>query len=99
VLVKLGKMWANSLEYTYKVTLPMKKDGNKHFCGDYQPLNTQTRRDACPMPLIDDVLSQMGFAEWFTTLDLHSGFWQIRMNHDDVKKQHSSPIHVCMNGF
>jgi len=39
------------------------------------------------MPLIDDVLSQMSFAEWFTTLDLHSGFWQIRMIHDDVKKK------------
>jgi hypothetical protein len=38
------------------------------------------------MPLIDDVLSQMGFVEWFPTLDLHSGFWHIRMNFDDVKK-------------
>jgi hypothetical protein len=46
----------------------MKKDGNKRFYGDYWPLNTQTWRDAYPMPLIDDVLSQMGSIKWFITL-------------------------------
>jgi len=40
------------------------------FCGNYRPLNTQTHRDVYPMPLIDNVLSQMGVAKWFTTLDL-----------------------------
>ncbi len=63
MLVKLGKMGASSLKYAYKVTLPMKKDGNECFCDDYQPLNIQTRKDAYPMPLIDEVLSQMGYAE------------------------------------
>jgi hypothetical protein len=53
----------------------MKMDGNKRFCGDYRPLNIQTPKDAYPMPLIDDVLSQMGSVEWFITLGLHSGFW------------------------
>jgi hypothetical protein len=38
------------------------------------------------MPLIDDVLSQMGFSQWFMALDLQSAFWHIKMNFDDVKK-------------
>ncbi len=76
VLVKLGKMRAMSSKYAYKVTLPIKKDGRMHFCCEYLPLNTQTCRDAYPMPLIDNVLSQMGFIEWFTFLDLQNGFWQ-----------------------
>jgi hypothetical protein len=38
------------------------------------------------MPLIDDVFSQMGNSQWFSALDLQSGFWQIRMSPDDVKK-------------
>jgi hypothetical protein len=42
--------------------------------------------DVYPMPLIDDVLSHMGVVEWFTSLDLQSGFWQIRVNPNDVKK-------------
>jgi hypothetical protein len=38
------------------------------------------------MPLIDDVISQLGKSAWFSTLDLQSGFWQIRMAPEDVKK-------------
>jgi hypothetical protein len=30
-LIKLGKMRTNFLEYVYKVTLSVKKDGNKHL--------------------------------------------------------------------
>ncbi len=35
VLVELGKMRPSSSEYAYRVTLPVEKDGSRHFCGDY----------------------------------------------------------------
>ncbi len=38
------------------------------------------------MPLVEDVSSQLGKSAWFTTLDLQSGFWQIRMAPEDMKK-------------
>jgi hypothetical protein len=38
------------------------------------------------MPLVEDVIDQLGKSTWFTTLDLQSGFWQIRMSSEDVKK-------------
>jgi hypothetical protein len=38
------------------------------------------------MPLIEDVLNQLRHFEWFSALDLQSGFWQIPMAPDDVKK-------------
>jgi hypothetical protein len=38
------------------------------------------------MPLIKDVLNQLRHFEWFSTLDLQLGFWQIPMAPDDVKK-------------
>jgi len=38
------------------------------------------------MPLVDDVISQLGKSAWFTTLDLQSGFWQIRMALEDRGK-------------
>jgi hypothetical protein len=79
VLVELGKMRASDSAYACRVTLPVKKDGSRRFCGDYRPLNLQTRRDSFPMPLVDDVISQLGRSAWFTALDLQSGFWQIRM--------------------
>jgi hypothetical protein len=68
------------------MTLPAKKDGSRHFCGDYRPLNAQTRRDMFPMPLVEDVIDQLGKSTWFTALDLQSGFWQIKMAPEDMKK-------------
>jgi len=85
-LVELGKMRPNNSEYACRVTLPVKKDGSRHFCGDYRPLNAQTRRDSFPMPLVEDVIDQLGSSAWFIALDLQSGLWQIRMAPEDVEK-------------
>ncbi len=38
------------------------------------------------MPLVDDVIFQLGKSSWFTALDLQSGFWQIRMAPEDMGK-------------
>jgi putative transposase len=38
------------------------------------------------MPLVDDVISQLGKSAWFTALDLQFGFWQIQMALEDMKK-------------
>jgi hypothetical protein len=85
-LVELGKMRPSSSEYACRITLLAKKDGSRRFCGDYRPLNAQTRRDSFPMPLVEDVIDQLGNSTWFIALDLQSGFWQIRMAPEDVKK-------------
>jgi hypothetical protein len=39
-----------------------------------------------PMPLVEDVIDQIGKSIWFTAFDLQSGFWQIRMASEDMKK-------------
>jgi putative transposase len=38
------------------------------------------------MPLVEDVIDQLGKSTWFTALDLQSSFWQIRMALEDMKK-------------
>jgi len=38
------------------------------------------------MPLVDDVISQLGKSAWFTALDMQSGFWQIKMAPEDMGK-------------
>jgi hypothetical protein len=60
VLVDLDKMKLNNFEYACRVTLPIKRDGSRRFYGDYRPFNMQARRDSFPMPLVDDVISQLG---------------------------------------
>jgi hypothetical protein len=39
-----------------------------------------------PMPLVEDVIDQLGKSTWFMALDVQSGFWQIRMAPEDMKK-------------
>jgi hypothetical protein len=70
ILVDLGKMQPSNSEYACRVTLPVKKDGSRRFCGDYRPLNAQTRRDMFPMLLVEDIIDQLGKSIWFTALDL-----------------------------
>jgi hypothetical protein len=73
-LVDLGKMRKSASKYVCRITLLMKKDGSKRFYGDYRPLNHQTRwdskQDFFPMPLIKDVLNQLGHSKWFLAFDL-----------------------------
>jgi hypothetical protein len=38
------------------------------------------------MPLVEDIISQLGKSAWFTALDLQSGFWQIKMALEDMGK-------------
>jgi len=53
---------------------------------DYRKVNAITKKDAYPIPRIDDMLSAMQGAKWFTTLDLASGYWQVEMNPSDQEK-------------
>jgi Reverse transcriptase (RNA-dependent DNA polymerase) len=53
---------------------------------DYRQLNKVTKPDAYPLPKIADMLDAMAHCKFFSTLDLTSGFWQVRMNAQDQEK-------------
>ena len=46
---------------------------------DFQKLNAQTIADRYPIPDITMMLQNLGEAQYFTTLDLESGFHQIKI--------------------
>ena len=58
------------------VVMAKKKGGQLRFCCDFRYLNAVTIKDAYPIPRIDESLSKLGDAKFFTTLDLGSAFWQ-----------------------
>ena len=56
------------------------------FCIDYRALNARTVPDAFPLPHTGDVLDAMQGSEYFTTIDLKSGFWQLPMATDSIAR-------------
>lgn len=68
------------------VVIVDKKGGDLRMCVDYRPLNKVTKPDAYPLPRIDDLLESFRTANWFSTLDLASGFWQVEMDPKDKEK-------------
>ena len=55
-------------------------------CVDYRKLNATTRKDAYPIPRIDDTLDTLAGSQWFSTLDLISGYWQVELDSKDKEK-------------
>lgn len=53
---------------------------------DYRRLNALTIKDKFPLPVIDEFMDELSCAQWFTSLDMRSGFHQVRMNPTDQYK-------------
>ena len=68
------------------IVLVKKKDGTTRFCIDYRKLNSVTCRGAYPLPRTDDTLDTLSGSQWFSTLDLLSGYWQVEVAEGDRKK-------------
>ena len=62
------------------VYLVKKRDGTYRFCVDYRRLNAVSKKDAFPVPDIQDALDHLRGACWFATIDLLSGYWQLGMS-------------------
>ena len=74
-----GIVQPSSSPWASPVVLVPKKDGTARFCID---LNAVSRKDdiVYPLPRIEDILSTLGEAKYFSTLDLATGVWQIELD-------------------
>ena len=63
-----------------------KKDGTLRLCIDYRQLNKVTIKNKYPLPRIDDLFDQLQGAEYFSKIDLQSGYNQLRIKKEDTLK-------------
>lgn len=76
----------SSSPYASPIVLVRKKDGSLRMCVDYRQLNSKTRKDAFPLPRIEESLDALSGAQWFSTLDLASGYNQVPVTEQDRPK-------------
>lgn len=76
-LLEAGIVCESCSPYAPPIVLVKKKD--RH-------LNAKTRRDAFPLPRIEESLDSLAGARWFSTLDLASGYLQVPVSEQDKPK-------------
>lgn len=76
----------SSSPYASPIVLVRKKDGSLRLCVDYRQLNLKTRKDAFPLPRIEETLDSLSGACLFSTLDLASGYNQVPVTEADKPK-------------
>lgn len=85
-LAEKGYIQDSVSEWGAPVLFVKKKDGTWRMCIDYRRLNNMTIKNAYPLPRIDDLLDQLHGAKYFSSVDLRSGYHQVRMEPGDEPK-------------
>ena len=85
-MLDTGVITESSSPWAAPVVLVRKKDGSWRFCVDYRKLNAVTHKDAFPLPRIEEALTGLKQAKWYSTLDLASGYWQVEVAPADQEK-------------
>ena len=88
-LLEQGIIQRSHSPYASPVVVCRKKDGSIRLTVDYRKLNAKTKRDAYPLPRIDDSLDALGGSRFFSTLDLSSGYYQVELDPNDRERQPS----------
>ena len=64
------------------MVIARKANGNLRLCLDPKPLSKALKRWHFPMPLIEDILPDLGKAKIFTKVDFKDGYWQIKLTEE-----------------
>jgi len=68
------------------VVIVPKKNGKARFCIDYRRLNNIIKKDAYPLPRMENCLDILGDAQVFTSLNCIAGYWKVPLRKEDQEK-------------
>ena len=79
-LIDKGWVVPSASPWASPILLVPKDDGKKlRMCVDFRNLNALTKKDAFPLPRLDNLLHKSAHVTIFSKLDLASGFHQIEV--------------------
>ena len=81
-MLDIGAIWQSQSLWASTVVLVWKKDGSLRFCSDLRKLNNWTVKDAYSLPQIHKTLDSLQGSQWFSSLDLESGYWQVKIDEE-----------------
>ena len=85
-MLALGVVQPSSSAWASPVLLVKKPSGEYRFCFDGRKLNSLTRHDAYPLPMVDQILNKLTGAQYLSSIDLKAAFWQIPLEDESREK-------------
>ena len=85
-LLAAGFIQHSKSPYGAPILFVKKKDGTMRMCVDYRALNNVTIKNSYPLPRVDELFDRLQGAQYFSKIDLRSGYHQIRIDSNDVSK-------------
>ena len=82
VLLETGVISETTGPWNSPLTVVEKSSGELRLCIDYRSLNKQCRRDAKPIPRIEETLALLQGNTMFSTVDMMSGYYQLPLAED-----------------
>lgn len=80
LMLASGVLEESTTPWVSNLIMVKKRNGSLRACVDFRPLNAVTLTDPFPLPRIDELLEKVAGNDYYSTLDLAQGFWQIPLN-------------------
>ena len=85
-MMDTGIVRESSSPYASPLVVVKKKDGSNRMCVDYRKLNLVTVADPAPMTTAEDLFGKLGKCQYYSTIDLSKGYWQIPFAEEGIHK-------------
>lgn len=67
-------------EWSNPIVMVKKPNGKLRFCLDFRKVNSVTKKDAYPIPLMNSILDRLRQANYLSTLDLSQAYFQVPLD-------------------
>lgn len=67
-------------DWVSSMTVVKKPNGDLRICLDPKELNESIKREHFRIPTLDEIVSKLAGAKYFSTLDASNGFWQVLLD-------------------